>query len=112
VKTLVFDCDGRLLVALVPGHRRADRAKIAAAADCRRAEIVGSGDLERLTGFPPGAVAPFPLPPDTRALIDHSLLVHSTVWIGAGSTRHLAALAPVELVRLTRGEAVDITADG
>ncbi len=30
------------------------------------------------------------------------------VWVGAGSSRHLAALAPAELVRLTRGEPVDV----
>ena len=112
VKTLVFDCDGGLVVALVPGDLRADRAKLAAAAGCRRAQIVGAGDVERLTGFPPGAVAPFPLPAEARAFVDRNLLVHDRVWIGAGSSRHLACLAPVELVRLARAQTVDITADG
>ena len=39
VKSLVFDCDGRWVVALVPGDRRADPAKIAAAAGAAKARI-------------------------------------------------------------------------
>jgi Cys-tRNA(Pro) deacylase len=110
VKTLVFDCDGRTVVALVPGDRRADRGKLAAAAGARRAQIVGSADVERLTGFAPGAVAPFALS-EVQALIDRSLLVHDRVWVGAGSTRHLASLEPQELTRLARAQAADISQD-
>ena len=34
-------------------------------------------------------------------------MLQETVWVGAGSTNHLAALAPSELVRLARAELVD-----
>jgi hypothetical protein len=30
------------------------------------------------------------------------------LWVGAGSGRHMAALAPRELVRLSRAETVDV----
>lgn len=112
VKTLVFDCDGRAVVALIPGDRRADRTKVAAAASATRAQIVRVEDVERLTGFAPGAVAPFPLPEATRAFLDRALLAHDLVWVGAGSTRHLAGLAPQELLRLSRAQPVDISEDG
>lgn len=108
VKTLVFDCDGKPVAVLVPGDRRADRRKVAQAAGANRAQIVGAADVERVTGFAPGAVAPFPLPRVTRALLDSSLLVQSVVWVGAGSSRHLAALAPQELLRLARAEPADV----
>ncbi len=111
VKSLVFDCDGRPAVALVPGDRRADKAKVAAAAGSERARIAGPDEVERATGFPPGAVAPFPLPKVDRILIDRSLLVHEIVWIGAGSDRHMAGLAPLELVRLARARPVDVVED-
>jgi prolyl-tRNA editing enzyme YbaK/EbsC (Cys-tRNA(Pro) deacylase) len=39
--------------------------------------------------------------------LDRSLLGHPIVWIGAGSTRHMAALAPTELMRLSRAEPMD-----
>jgi prolyl-tRNA editing enzyme YbaK/EbsC (Cys-tRNA(Pro) deacylase) len=44
-------------------------------------------------------------------LVDRSLLGWSVVWTGAGSDRHMAGLAPAELVRLTRAESIDACAD-
>ena len=56
VKSLVFDCDGRPVVALVPGDRLADSDKIARAAGARFARIAGSDEVRDATGFEPGAV--------------------------------------------------------
>jgi prolyl-tRNA editing enzyme YbaK/EbsC (Cys-tRNA(Pro) deacylase) len=107
VKSLVFDCDGRPIVVLVPGDRRADRAKIAAAAGCRSAKIAGPEQVVEATGFAPGAVAPFPLPRVDRVLAERSLLQHPVVWIGAGSERHMAAVMPADLLRLAHAEPMD-----
>ncbi|HEU4449935.1 MAG TPA: YbaK/EbsC family protein [Gaiellaceae bacterium] len=107
VKSLVFSCDGRAIVVMVPGDRRADTAKIGAAAGCERVKAVGAEAVERLTGFPAGGVAPFPLPGIQTVLIDRGLMEHEVVWVGAGSARHMAALTPADLVRLARARAVD-----
>jgi prolyl-tRNA editing enzyme YbaK/EbsC (Cys-tRNA(Pro) deacylase) len=107
VKSLVFLCDGKSLLVLVPGDRRADPAKVAAAAGCEKAKVAGPQDVLRATGFEPGAVAPFPVPAVDRVFLDHALLVHDVVWVGAGSKQHMAALAPADLLRLTRATAVD-----
>jgi prolyl-tRNA editing enzyme YbaK/EbsC (Cys-tRNA(Pro) deacylase) len=108
VKSLVFDCDGRPVLALVPGDRRADSEKIARAVGSRFARIAGAEEVQDATGFDPGAVAPFPLPRVERIFIDRTLLVHELVWIGAGSERHMAALSPPELVRLSRARPMDV----
>ena len=107
VKSLVFDCDGRAVVVLVPGDRRADSRKIARASGCRRAQIAGAEQVRSVTGFAPGAVAPFPLPRVERVLIDRQVLAHDRVWIGAGSPTHMATLAPTDLVRLAKAEPMD-----
>jgi prolyl-tRNA editing enzyme YbaK/EbsC (Cys-tRNA(Pro) deacylase) len=107
VKSLVFSCDGRAIVVMVPGDRRADTAKIAVAAGCERVKSVGADAVEEVTGFSAGGVAPFPLPGIQTVLIDGSLMAHEVVWIGAGSSRHMAALAPADLVRLARARPVD-----
>jgi prolyl-tRNA editing enzyme YbaK/EbsC (Cys-tRNA(Pro) deacylase) len=107
VKSLVFVCDGRPLLVLVPGDRRADPRKVAAAAASRRARTAGSEEVEEATGYAAGAVAPFALRRIERVLVDPTLLVHAEVWVGAGSPRHLAALAPEELVRVARAEPRD-----
>lgn len=111
VKTLVLLCDDEPVVALVPGDRRGDTRKVAAAAGARRARIARPEEVTAITGFEPGAVAPFPLVRVRRVLVDSSLLAHRLVWVGAGSPRHLAALAPTELLRLTRGEPQDVSQD-
>jgi prolyl-tRNA editing enzyme YbaK/EbsC (Cys-tRNA(Pro) deacylase) len=107
VKSLLFDCAGRPVLVLVPGDRRADSEKIARAAGAPFARIAGTEEVRDATGFEPGAVAPFPLSRVDRVFIDGTLLAHRVVWIGAGSTRHMAALSPAELVRLSRARPMD-----
>jgi prolyl-tRNA editing enzyme YbaK/EbsC (Cys-tRNA(Pro) deacylase) len=107
VKSLVFICGEAPVVALVPGDRRADPAKIAAAVRAPSARIATPEEVTGATGFEPGAVAPFPLPRIERVLIERTLLGQPVVWVGAGSPRYLAGLAPTELVRLARATTVD-----
>jgi Cys-tRNA(Pro) deacylase len=111
VKAIVLVCDGRPVVALVPGDRRADLDKIARAVGAEKAKIARPTEVEEATGFAPGAVAPFPLPNVDRVLIDQSLLSHDVVWVGAGSETYLAALHPGVLVRLARAQPVDAVQD-
>ncbi len=112
VKSLVFDCDGRAVVVLVPGDRRADRRKVAAALGCASVKVARPADVARATGFEAGGVAPFPLAAVDTVLIEPALLGYDTVWIGAGSSRHMASLAPSDLVRLARARPVDVVSEG
>jgi Cys-tRNA(Pro) deacylase len=109
VKTLLFICDGRPTLALVPGDRRADETKVAAAVGARGARVARPDEVVAATGFEPGGVAPFPAPGVSQVLIAAELLVHDRVWVGAGSERHMAGIAPADLVRLTRAQTADLT---
>jgi prolyl-tRNA editing enzyme YbaK/EbsC (Cys-tRNA(Pro) deacylase) len=111
VKSLVFLCDGAPVVALVPGDRRGDPAKVARAAGATAARIARANEVEAATGFAPGAVAPFPLATVQRVLVEQTLLTQPVVWVGAGSPRHMARLTASELLRLTRAEAADVVQD-
>lgn len=108
VKSLLFVCDGRPVLALVPGDRRADVAKVAAAAGARKARAGSAEEVLAATGFEPGGVAPFPAAGVSRVLLTQELLVHELVWVGAGSTRHMAGLSPLDLARLARAETADL----
>lgn len=112
VKSLVFDCDGRAVLVLVPGDRRADPAKVARAAGSGRARVAGAGDVERATGYVPGGVAPFGLRDVQEVLVDRGVLAHDVVWVGAGSPSHIAGLSPEELVRLARARPMDAVQNG
>jgi Cys-tRNA(Pro) deacylase len=109
VKSLVFICDGRPMLALVPGDRRADEAKVAAAAGARHARVARPDEVLAATGFEPGGVAPFPAPGIAQVLMARELLVHDRVWIGAGSEQHMAGLAPTDLARLTQARTAELS---
>jgi prolyl-tRNA editing enzyme YbaK/EbsC (Cys-tRNA(Pro) deacylase) len=111
VKSLVLLCDGRPVVALVPGDQRVDRAKVARAAGADTARIASPAEVEQATGFAPGAVAPFPLPRIEIVIMERSLLRHPVVWAGAGSPHHMVGLAPAELGRITRARSMDVVSE-
>ena len=104
----VFICDGRPVLALVPGDRRADPAKIAAAGGARYARVAAHHEVQSATGFDPGAVAPFPVSDATKVLVERELLRQVVVWAGAGSVHHLVGLSPLDLVRVSRAEVADL----
>jgi len=112
VKSLVFVCEGAFVLALVPGDRRGDERKIAAAVGAQTARIAQAHEVFAATGFEPGAVAPFPLRAVVRTLLDRLLLQHGKVWIGAGSDSHMAELSPSDLQRLTGAATADLVARG
>jgi prolyl-tRNA editing enzyme YbaK/EbsC (Cys-tRNA(Pro) deacylase) len=111
VKSLVFVCDARTVVALVPGDRRGDAAKIAAAVEAGAARVAKPPEVEDATGFAPGAVPPFPLPEGTVVLMDPALFRYPLVWAGAGSAQHVLGMAPGELARVARARTIDVSAD-
>ena len=112
VKTLVFVCDGAYVLALLPGDRRGDERKVAAAAHAVEIRIARADEVVAATGFEPGAVAPFPSRAVARTFFDRLLLQNQKVWIGAGSTRHMASLSPADLQRLTGAQTADLVAPG
>jgi Cys-tRNA(Pro)/Cys-tRNA(Cys) deacylase len=109
VKSLVFVCDGRPILALVPGDRRADENKVAAAAGARNARVARPDEVLAATGFEPGGVAPFPASGISRVVMAGELLAHDRVWIGAGSERHMAGLSPVDLAQLTQARTAELS---
>jgi prolyl-tRNA editing enzyme YbaK/EbsC (Cys-tRNA(Pro) deacylase) len=97
VRAEAVDCDGRLVVALVPADRETDLRRLEAACECRAPRPVRP---------PP----PFPYRGAT-VLIERVLLGEGTVWIEAGSPRHAAALSPSQLASLVRAQPADLLAE-
>ncbi|HEY0417763.1 MAG TPA: YbaK/EbsC family protein [Gaiellaceae bacterium] len=112
VKTIVFVCDGAYVIALVPGDRRADERAVAEAVTAEDVRVATADEVREATGFEPGGVAPFPQRSVAHTLIDSSLLAHAVVWIGAGTSSHMAALPPADLARLAGARTFDAAAPG
>jgi len=108
VKSIVFICDGKVVLALLPGDRRADEAKVAAAVGAPHARVAHAREVVAATGFQPGAVAPLALRAVGAVVLEQTALVHERVWVGAGSDTHMAGISPSELQRLTDARTADI----
>ena len=88
-----FDGDGTAIVALVPAGRAVDRRKLATATNCSEVRPAPA------PGFPFEGV---------RVFLDQSALSSESVWLEAGSPRHLLRLSPAQLTRVTNAETADL----
>jgi len=68
-------------------------------------------DVARCSALRPAPFPDFPFQA-ARVLLDRSALVLQTVWLEAGSPRHVVGLTPSQLVRLTRSETADLVLEG
>lgn len=88
-----FDCDGRVVVVLVPADRDVDLDKLGCAS-------VTAVDVP---AFPYAG---------SRVVLDSSLLTEPTVWLEAGSDRHVVGVAPTHLARIIHAQTGDLVAEG
>ena len=108
VKSLIFDVDGELVVALVSGANQLDEAKLAGAAGGAKAGRVDADRVRAATGFPIGGVPPFGHSSELRVFVDPDLLAHGEVWAAAGTGQTVFAITPEDLVQACRGSVCDL----
>jgi prolyl-tRNA editing enzyme YbaK/EbsC (Cys-tRNA(Pro) deacylase) len=107
VKSLVFLCDDRPVLALVAGDNRLDEARLAALAGGR----ISRADAARVrehTGFAIGGVAPLgslePLP----VFCDADLLRHDFVWAAAGAPHAVFRVEPRALAEAAGAQVAEL----
>jgi Cys-tRNA(Pro) deacylase len=109
VKSLVFLADGRPVLVLVAGDRRADPAKLKTLLGARRVMIADADRVREETGFAIGGVPPIghsrPLP----TWVDQSLGRFETVYAAAGHPHAVFQIPFDALVQLTAGQVADVT---
>jgi prolyl-tRNA editing enzyme YbaK/EbsC (Cys-tRNA(Pro) deacylase) len=97
VKSLVFLCDDRPVLALVAGDNRLDERLLGELAGGRISRA-DAGRVREHTGFAIGGVAPLgslePLP----VFCDADLLAHEYVWAAAGAPHAVFRVEPRALV--------------
>ncbi len=108
-KSMIFDADGELILALTAGSNQVDAdalAQIVGVDNCRRADI---NDVREATGYAIGGVPPFGHNRQLRAWIDPHLSTFDTVWGAAGTPRHVFPISPAKLVELTKATPAPFT---
>lgn len=109
VKSLVFDLDGELILALTSGSNRVDADLLAAVAG---GSVCGRADVDRVrdtTGFAIGGVPPFGHASAIRAFVDPALETYDRIWAAAGTPRHVFPIQPETLRSLSNATSANFT---
>ena len=103
-KTLVADAEGvGLVCAVVPVLMMLDLKALADAVGARRVRMADPAAAERATGYVLGGISPLGQKKQLPVVIDASALAVSRVHVSAGRRGLELSLAPMDLVKLTRG---------
>lgn len=109
-KSIIFrgEESGHVVLFLTAGGNRVDAAKATALAG----QPLGKADAALIraeTGFAIGGVAPVGHLSEIAAFIDPRLLEFDTVWAAAGTPRHVFAITPADLLRVSGARRADFT---
>ncbi|HMQ39757.1 MAG TPA: YbaK/EbsC family protein [Paracoccus sp. (in: a-proteobacteria)] len=109
-KSIIFrgEESGHVVLFLTAGGNRVDADKATALAG----QPLGKADAALIraeTGFAIGGVAPVGHLSEIAAFIDPRLLEFDTVWAAAGTPRHVFAITPADLLRVSGARQADFT---
>jgi prolyl-tRNA editing enzyme YbaK/EbsC (Cys-tRNA(Pro) deacylase) len=110
VKSLIFLSGPAPVLVLMSGSNRLDLARLSAltGAAIRKAD---AEVVRTATGYAIGGVPPLGFPTGLPTYIDRDLLQYQTVWAAAGTPRHVFAITPADLVRVTNGTVGELRAE-
>ncbi|MEA3338791.1 MAG: YbaK/EbsC family protein [Chloroflexota bacterium] len=109
VKSLLFLADGKPVLVLVAGDRRADPTKLKNLLKAQRVMMTDAERVKEITGFSIGGVPPVGHRQPLSTWIDESLGRFETVHAAAGHPRAVFPIPFEELVRVTNGRVADVT---
>jgi Cys-tRNA(Pro) deacylase len=111
VKSLVFETDGKPVIALISGADRLDPRRLASAMGAERVERPNGDAVRAATGYAIGGVPPIGHIPPVPILMDRHLLQHPGVWAAAGLPDAVFAVEPHDLLRASGARLADLAVD-
>ncbi len=106
VKSLVFESDGKPVLALTSGSKRVDTAALSRLTG-GSVKQASADAVKAATGYAIGGTPPFGHSKPLPTFVDASLLSYSTVWAAAGTAELVFELSSGDLVRITGGTVAD-----
>ena len=103
-KTLLFVVGGQPLVVVACGDMRVKSSLLKRGTGLSgKVKLPQAEEVEAMTGYAPGGVCPFLLPPDLPVYLDHSLKRFDQVYAAAGNAASAVPIAADVLENLCRG---------
>lgn len=109
VKALVVQTIKGPIIAAIPGNRRLNKQKLAAALSQSRKQLdlLRPEAVERLIGLPIGAIPPFGL--GLPVVMDSLLLQPERLYCGLGTNDQSLVIAATDLIKLAHADVADIS---
>ena len=109
-KTLVTDCDGQLVVAIIPVTEKLSLKQVAKAANAKKASMAEPALVAKKTGYIMGGVSPLGQKSHLTTLIASQAQNLALMHVSAGKRGLEIGLAPQSLQQLTQAKFADICA--
>ncbi len=109
VKSMIFDSEAGLVLALTSGAHQVDPDLLAAAVGVGTCGRADADQVRHTTGFAIGGVAPFGHLSPIIAVIDPHLLTFEQVWAAAGTPRHVFPISPTVLQEIAGAATASFT---
>ena len=109
MKVLVFIADGEPLMALVPGDRHANLAKIKAATGTGKIFFAAEKDLVDITDYHSRCTPPVAWKAQVTTVADAALPANSIVYTAGGQSNVVLKIRIVDLIKVTGAKLADIT---
>lgn len=109
--SLVFMVDGAPLLVMTSGRHRVDLDLVADHVGGRTIAMARPDEVRSATGQAIGGVSPVGHPAPLRTLVDEALRDYATVWAAGGTPRTIVPLTVDQLVDLTGGRELRVSAD-
>lgn len=106
--TQVFEADGRPVLVVVNGSRRADPVNLAGVLGATTVRPVPDPVATLWTGQDPDAIAPVGHNEQIAVIIDVDLAQYRRIWAPAGAAGYLFPTTYAELLRITAGTAAEV----
>jgi len=108
-KTLIVKAGGRAYwVAIVPGDRRFDTRKMAAAIGVKEVDLAPHDEAEKVSGYLIGGISPFAMRRHLPVVIEESLLALDRIVVSGGRRGVQIEIATGKLVELLDARPADI----
>ncbi len=103
-KSILFVVGDQPVVAVTCGDRRIKGSRLKQAAGLTgKVRLPGEDEVLRYTGYAPGGVCPFLLPPSVKIVIDTAMRRFPRVYAAAGNDRSAVPITVEQLLSLTGG---------
>jgi L-threonine kinase len=98
-------------IAIVPGDRFVDPAKVGSALGLERLRLAPLEQVEKIVGFQVGGVPPVGHLTRLRVVVDATVGHHDIVFGGGGDAWHMLKISPAEIIRATDAVVADAVVD-